>query len=444
MIYTGIGDNLAEIQYREDPLAKEIKPDYNKLSMSAWGMPQLNDLEQFNPKIEDNLDSDSDSLRTYVETMSKLKDQANEFFKLGVDITKPSLDPDINDAHLEFNKKYNDALVLAKQSQYSRKLKEDITKNQNKDIYTNPVPYGLITSTDKYIERPDLAGIKAFVDSRKGSRDLAYRNSDYETAKQEIQTGLDAIDQWEQQAIARKPEFASQYKADAELQRAAIKLPFFDQYKQDKFAFQKQQEANKNAWKAKDFALKSDYQQWRKQQSLPIEFDTKSLIEEAGNGNMQAIALIQHYYGVNQKGEPNGAQFNTVKGNEIINGYTYGQDAKGNDVTVKAQKLKDINGDYEPIDPNAKYFFRLDPNGNRFITKVTPKSILQFTQGLIGKSVEDGTSKSKTSNLYQDDEIGVSDIPIGSKNNSGSSGTIKNKEVKKVTKQEDLRKKYDY
>jgi hypothetical protein len=264
MIYTGIGDNSAEIQYREDPLAREIKPDYNKLSMSAWGMPQLNDLEPFNPKIEDNLDSDSDSLRTYVETMSKLKDQANEFFKLGVDITKPSLDPDINDAHLEFNKKYNDALVLAKQSQYSRKLKEDITKNQNKDIYTNPVPYGLITSTDKYIERPDLAGIKAFVDSRKGSRDLAYRNSDYETAKQEIQTGLDAIDQWEQQAIARKPEFASQYKADAELQRAAIKLPFFDQYKHDNLDFKKKKQAEDLGFKyatlnTKGQQVQSDY-----------------------------------------------------------------------------------------------------------------------------------------------------------------------------------------
>ena len=130
--------------------------------------------------------------------------------------------------------------------------------------------------------------------------------------------------------------------------------------------------------------------------------------------------------------------------NEIINGYRYGQDAKGNDVVVKAGKLKDINGNYEQIDPNAKYFFRLDPNGNRYITKVTPKSINEFSQGLIGKSVEQGTSKSKTSNLYQDDETVTSDVPIGSKNNSGSSGTIKNKEVKKVTKQEDLRKKYDY
>lgn len=443
MIYTGIGDNLAEIQYREDPLAKEIKPDYNKLSMSAWGMPQLNDLEQFNPKMEDKADTIPDAYSEYVKNFNDLKSTAQQFLKLGKDITKPSLEPDVNAAHLEWLKMYNDNIKLGKELSQSRVYRDKYENNYlgKQGVWTNPIGNEIVTGLGDYAYSPDFDTFEKGILAKAKKREQLYKSGQVDLANAENDEIKMQLDSFIEQV---PPAFKEQALKRAENLKSLIPDAIEDTYKQDKFAFQKQQEANKNAWKAKDFALKSDYQQWRKQQSLPIEFDTKSLIEEAGNGNMQAIALIQHYYGVNQKGEPNGAQFNTVKGNEIINGYTYGQDAKGNDVTVKAQKLKDINGDYEPIDPNAKYFFRLDPNGNRFITKVTPKSILQFTQGLIGKSVEDGTSKYKTSNLYQDDETVTSDVPISSKNNSGSSGTIKNKEVKKVTKQEDLRKKYDY
>lgn len=430
MIYTGIGDNLADINYREDPLAKEIKPDYNKLSMSAWGMPQLDDLDQFNPKMEDKADTIPDAYGEYVKNFSDLKSTAQQFLKLGKDITKPSLDPDVNAAHLEWLKMYNDNVKLGKELAQSKTYRDKYENNYlgKQGVWTNPIGDEVVKGLSEYAYSPDFdtfeKGILAKAKKReelytKGYTDLA--NAENDEIKMQLDSFIEQV----------PPAFKEQALKRAENLKSLIPDAVEDKYKQDKFTFQKQQEANKNAWKAKDFALKSDYQQWRKQQSLPIEFDTKSLIEEAGNGNLQAIGLIQHYYGSNKKGEPNGAQFNTVKGDEIIKGYTYGQDDKGKDVKVKTTKLKDINGVYEDVDPNAKYFFRLDPNGSRYITKVTPKSVLIFTQGLIGKSVEEGTSKSKTSNLYQDDEIDVSDVPISSKNNSGSSGTIKNKEVKK-------------
>lgn len=436
MIYTGIGDNLAEIQYREDPLAKEIKPDYNKLSMSAWGMPQLNDLEQFNPKMEDKADTIPDAYSEYVKNFNDLKSTAQQFLKLGKDITKPSLDPDVNAAHLEWLKMYNDNIKLGKELSQSRVYRDKYENNYlgKAGTWTNPIGNEVVTGLGDYVYSPETKSLEDLIRTRASRREMFMINKDVESALKENEEAEKAIDDW---VAIQPPQFKDKAIQQATAYKASLKDPILDQYKIQNLDFKKKKQAE-------DFALKSDYQQWRKQQSLPIEFDTKSLIEDAGNGNMQAIALIQHYYGVNQKGEPNGAQFNTVKGNEIINGYTYGQDAKGNDVVVKAGKLKDINGNYEQIDPNAKYFFRLDPNGNRYITKVTPKSINEFSQGLIGKLVEQGTSKSKTSNLYQDDETVTSDVPIGSKNNSGSSGTIKNKEVKKVTKQEDLRKKYDY
>lgn len=436
MIYTGIGDNLAEIQYREDPLAKEIKPDYNKLSMSAWGMPQLNDLEQFNPKMEDKADTIPDAYSEYVKNFNDLKSTAQQFLKLGKDITKPSLDPDVNAAHLEWLKMYNDNIKLGKELSQSRVYRDKYENNYlgKAGTWTNPIGNEVIKGLDQYAYSPETKSLEDLIRTRASRREMFMINKDVQSALKENEEAEKAIDDW---VAIQPPQFKDKAIQQATAYKASLKDPILDQYKIQNLDFKKKKQAE-------DFALKSDYQQWRKQQSLPIEFDTKSLIEDAGNGNMQAIALIQHYYGVNQKGEPNGAQFNTVKGNEIINGYRYGQDAKGNDVVVKAGKLKDINGNYEQIDPNAKYFFRLDPNGNRYITKVTPKSINEFSQGLIGKSVEQGTSKSKTSNLYQDDETVTSDVPIGSKNNSGSSGTIKNKEVKKVTKQEDLRKKYDY
>ena len=52
MIYAGIGDDLAKIDYREDPLAKTIAPNYQKLSMSAWGRAELTDFDYFNPEME--------------------------------------------------------------------------------------------------------------------------------------------------------------------------------------------------------------------------------------------------------------------------------------------------------------------------------------------------------------------------------------------------------
>ena len=439
MIYNQIGNNTAGIQYQDDPLAQTIKPDYNKLSMSAWGIPQLDDIAQFAPKMDENLDTTPNEFGEYVKGLQDVTSTAQKFRKLGIDITTPSMTPEDNAAHTEWLNQYNGVVKLGKELQQSRKIREAIQQAGTKDVYTNPVPVTeILKSTDPYIERPDLAGIKAFVDSRKGSRDLAYRQQDFKTAVEEIDNGLAAIDQWEAQAIARKPEFAQQYKADADLQRSALKMPFYDQYKHDNLAYKYDALKSMDAYHKGILDLARQKFGWQQNQSNPIEFDTESLIRKAGEGDVQAIDLINRYYGTNSKGESNGASLTVVKGSNVKKGFDVKSGKK--DVRVFAGALTQPDGTTISIKDDANYFVRVDENGKKHVTPVNDISIRSYTQGVIGKVTEAGTSKNKTSNLWSEDETEITDTPISAKKVSNNSGT-NNIVIKNKT---DFRSKYKY
>jgi len=272
MIYTGIGNDLARIDYREDPLAKTIAPNYQNLSMSAWGIPEMNDIEQFNPEMEKNIDTVPEQFTQYVQGLNDLKSKVQGLMKTGIDITKPSLDPKINAAHLEFLQKFNNITALGKQLQQSREIRKAIESAGTKDVYTNAVPNEILTSTDQYVNRPDLQGLKSLVDSRSRNREFFYNPDDLKSANQEIDNALEAIDQWEAQA---PKGFEAQYKRDADLARAQIKAPYYDKYKKDKLAFEKQKQSQNLA--ARYAALNSKRDQ--------LQSDFPLIVSDLINGN---------------------------------------------------------------------------------------------------------------------------------------------------------------
>lgn len=213
----------------------------------------------------------------------------------------------------------------------------------------------------------------------------------------------------------------------------------YDPTKNNQLEFQKQKEANLVAYRNKMFELKKDYQEFRKSQSLPIEFDTKELFESAGNGNQQAISLIQNSVMLNKDNEPTGAYFNVISGKQAIEGFS------DNNFQIKQTKIKDNKGNETPVDPESQYFVRLDKaNGKKYLTKVTPETIKLYVNGETGTVVQQRVKKDNTSNLSQDEDV-YSELPLNAKQvntvsnksgnttiNSGTTPTTKAKAKKKA------------
>lgn len=103
-----------ELRYSDDPIAKEIKPDYNKLSNSAWGIEEGSGENNFNPQIEENIDPNSSQFDKYVSEFNELVGIVKRFKRIGIDITLPSSDPDQNAAHQEWQQRWNANFKLGK------------------------------------------------------------------------------------------------------------------------------------------------------------------------------------------------------------------------------------------------------------------------------------------------------------------------------------------
>lgn len=237
MIYTGIGDDLAKIDYREDPLAKTIAPNYQKLSMSAWGMPELNDLQQFNPEMEKNIDTVPDQFNQYVQGLNDLKSKVQGLMKTGVDITKPSLDPQVNAAHLEFLQKFNNITALGKQLQQSRKLKDQYATLSGKNgVWTNPIDESkMITSLNDYSYAPDFDAFEKGILAKAKKREELFKSGQVELANAENDAIKTQLDTYINQV---PPAFKEQAKVRAENLKALIPDAIQDVYKNDKLALQ--------------------------------------------------------------------------------------------------------------------------------------------------------------------------------------------------------------
>lgn len=414
MIYGSLGNNTAGLEYKKDPLADTIAPDYKKLSMSAWGMPDLDKMDKFAPKMDENLDTVPQEFNDYVKGLSDVTATVQKFMKLGIDLTKPSLDPQENAAHLELMQQYNDVLALGKKLQQSRKIREAVQTAATKDVYTNPVSNELLTTEDPYVFKGDTSGLQKLVDSRSKNRDYYYSKSDEGQANSEIEQTLNAIDGWEAQQINNNPSFEKQVKAQADLARAQIKGARYDQYKNDKIDLEKQGLAlkekainNTDAYHRGLLDMARKTFGWKQSQSAPIEFDTESLIRKAGTGDVQAIDLINKYIGVDDKGKKTSESLTVVKGSDLNNDKGY---------------LTQPDGSAIKIDPNQNYFIRVDAHKKRYATPVNDISIKSYTQGMIGKALEAGTQENKTSNLWSEDETEISDTPINAKKTSTQSG----------------------
>ena len=428
MIYSELGNNTQGLQYKDDPLAKTIAPDYEKLSMSAWGIPQLDEMDKFAPKMDENLDTTPDEFNQYVTGLQDVTATAQKFMKLGFDITKPSLDPRENAAHMEWLQKYNRVIGLGKELQQSRKNADLYSKMLGKSgVWANPRDESkMVKSLDGLIFEPDFDAFEKGIQTKIKKREQLFRKEDVDASNAELRDLKGQLDLYVEQV---PPEFKKQAMQRADALKSLIPASIEDAQAQDKskLGWARLNETSKYHRGILDLAR--DKFGWQQSQSAPIEFDTESLIRQAGTGDIQAIDLINKYYGVNAKGEATGASLKVVKGTDLKNGVDVkvGEDK----VTIKNPTLRQPDGSTITVDDNTNYFIRVDENGNKYVTPVNETSIRSYTQGVIGKTTEAGTSKNKTSNLWSGDEIEITDTPINAKKTNTQSGNGSTTTVKK-------------
>lgn len=277
MIYQNVGNDMAGLDYRHDPLADKIAPDYPKLNMAAWGIPELDDIDQFKADMADNVDTVPNEHSQYVANFADLTSQAEKFRKLGVDITKPSLNPQENAAHMAWQASWNDNIKLGQQLQQSKKFRDKASVDAaKKDVWTNPVPDEILKGLDDIDYSPDRASLDQLVKSRSGKRDLLYQMGDVQKAVQEEDTGMQAIDQW---AANVPPAFKQQALREAELAKASFKSPFYDQYKHDYLSYQKQKQAQDLGFKYATLDAKGN--------EVPSDFT--DIVMDLINGNKQGL-----------------------------------------------------------------------------------------------------------------------------------------------------------
>lgn len=430
MIYSELGNNTQGLEYKDDPLAKTIAPDYEKLSMSAWGIPQLDEMDKFAPKMDENLDTTPDEFNQYVTGLQDVTATAQKFMKLGFDITKPSLDPRENAAHMEWLQKYNQTVALGKQLQQSRREKEKYNTMIGKSgVWTNPLDETkMVTNLDELAFAPDFDAFEKNIQSKVKKREQLFNKEDVGMANAELQAIKQQLDLY----VDQVPEsFKKQAMQRAEAIKSTIPASIEDAQAQDKsrLGWARLNETSKYHRGILDLAR--DKFGWQQSQSNPIEFDTESLIRQAGTGDIQAIDLINKYYGVNAKGEATGASLKVVKGTDLKNGVDVkvGEDK----VTIKNPTLRQPDGSTITVDDNTNYFIRVDENGNKYVTPVNETSIRSYTQGVIGKTTEAGTSKNKTSNLWSGDEVEITDTPINAKKTNTQSGNSSTTNVSRNT-----------
>lgn len=419
MIYSELGNNTQGLEYKDDPLAKTIAPDYEKLSMSAWGIPQLDEMDKFAPKMDENLDTVPDEYSQYLTNFQDLTSTAQKFMKLGFDITKPSLDPRENAAHMEWLQKFNSNTELGKKLQQSRKMRdayENKYLGQN-GVWTNPIGGEILTGLDKYALNPDVRPLEQLVSNAK-HRELFTSKDNLQQAKQEYQEDLEAIDSWEQSQPA---EFAQQAKQRADLARTSISNPMFDDYKSETLDLKKRQQSSTEAYQKARISLGQqgiDLAKWKE--------ENKQIKDNLVTGQFPAI--VENL--INNEGE-NTTTFGKIKYDPLTQKPIFEAE------TVFARKAKDV--------PNIKVSGKTGANPNDVLlivkhkdgtittyNKNKPDEFQQFmTDYAPGHSFIENTVKSAlgTYGLTQDDlgeDVITPDFTpaaVSKKTTSGTSNT---------------------
>ena len=429
MIYSELGNNTQGLEYKDDPLAKTIAPDYEKLSMSAWGIPQLDEMDKFAPKMDENLDTTPDEFNQYVTGLQDVTATAQKFMKLGFDITKPSLDPRENAAHQEWLQKYNQTVALGKQLQQSRREKEKYNTMIGKSgVWTNPLDETkMVTNLDELAFAPDFDAFEKGIQAKVKKREQLFRKEDVDASNAELQDMKSQLDLYVEQV----PEaFKKQAMQRAEALKSLIPASIEDAQAQDKSKLGWARLNETSAYHKGVLDQARATLGWKQSQSAPIEFDTEQLIERAGNGDGQAIDFINKVYGYDDKGVANGAKLEVIKGSDLLYGVKL---PKGDGTEYKAVKtLTTKDGKKIKVLPDQNYFYRLKQDGTYQITPVDATSKKAYTNGLIGHLAEGYASKSKTSN-FGEEYIGEDDTPINAKKTNTQSGNSSTTNVSRNT-----------
>ena len=300
MIYSQLGNDTQGLEYKDDPLARTIAPNYEKLSMSAWGIPQLDDMDKFAPKMLESLDTTPNEYTQYITNFNDLSQAAQKFMKMGVDITKPSLDPMQNAAHQEWLKKYNDNLALGYRLQQSRREKEKYNTMLGKaGVWTNPLDETkMVTSLDDLVYSPDFDTFEKGILAKAKKRELLFGIGQKELANAELQDIKRQLDTYPDSV---PPAFKEHAKKRADYLKSLIPDAMDDLEAQDKSAYKWASLADKKAIeKAKlalgyaQYGLNKDRFEYGKSKDKVVEGQFGDIVENLIRTNGENEATFGH------------------------------------------------------------------------------------------------------------------------------------------------------
>lgn len=245
-LYNDTGSNLVKFNFNQNPLAKELTPTKKDLDMAVWGLPEMDGMDNYDLDTEKDIDMETMQGEEYFKTLQNLTQLHSSAKAKNINISNPGKDPNAQQFSKEWLSAYYENIQRGKELKQSLDNRETYAKYVNSpNTVAIPLPKGEIITSDivnNSLYRYDDTPIRSVAGAYK-NREYYYDTGnitkeqlqeDYQAAKASITNWLDG----------QPPQFREQLRLSVvEPYLAQMKEPIPDQYKIDKFEFDKQKQA---------------------------------------------------------------------------------------------------------------------------------------------------------------------------------------------------------
>lgn len=237
------------------PVATQLQPTKEDLSMAIWGMPDLDNISipEINPEKE--IDVDSQEAQTYFDKMNNLKNVAIQAKMSGIDLNNPRDENSKQLSQMFYSELYDNIErgKLLNQSLTNKKLYSEMLNDPN--VLVNPIPSGKPLTNDilaNSVIKVNPQPLQQIAQAYK-QRELLFDQNNLDDALVEYEGALSAIDKWAQ---SLPPQFQEQAMSQYAIPfKNAIKNPMLDNYKIQKVKMQEEKQAFDQYAKNKQLAI---------------------------------------------------------------------------------------------------------------------------------------------------------------------------------------------
>ena len=235
-MYNNTGANTVKFDFNGNALANSLYPTKDELSMSIWGMPELDDIKKPDMSLEEDFDMEASGANQYVSTIQNLSSLWEEAKANGIDPSNPGTNRNAQQFSKEWQSAFYENINLGKKLSQSLKNREFYQKASTlPNTIALPLQKGQIVTSDDVnnsILRYDDTPLKQIASAYKNN-ELVYGNSNLDILEQEYNQAQKAIVGW---LDTQPQQFREQLNQQVVLPYLnAIKSPIIDDYKREKY-----------------------------------------------------------------------------------------------------------------------------------------------------------------------------------------------------------------